>query len=72
MATAKPASDFDWTLMRSFLAALDAGSLLGAARGLKQSQPFKKAGIAFLKGTFKPGKMDAEYFLAPKTVLSRG
>ena len=30
---------FDWTLLRSFLAALDAGSLLGAARALKASQP---------------------------------
>ena len=39
MATKKLALDFDWTLMRSFLASLDAGSLLGAARSLKQSQP---------------------------------
>ena len=31
--------DFDWTLMRSFLAVLDAGSLLGAARRLQHSQP---------------------------------
>ncbi len=36
---AKPAINFDWTLMRSFLAVLDAGSLLGAARRLQQSQP---------------------------------
>lgn len=34
-----PGADFDWSLMRSFLAALDAGSLLGASRRLKQSQP---------------------------------
>jgi len=39
MEKAKPAIDFDWTLMRSFLAVLDAGSLLGAARRLQQSQP---------------------------------
>jgi DNA-binding transcriptional LysR family regulator len=32
-------SDFDWTLVRSFLAALDQGSLLGAARVLQSSQP---------------------------------
>ena len=32
-------SDFDWRLVRSFLAALDQGSLLGAARVLKASQP---------------------------------
>jgi DNA-binding transcriptional LysR family regulator len=30
---------FDWALMPSFLAVLDAGSLLGAARRLQQSQP---------------------------------
>jgi DNA-binding transcriptional LysR family regulator len=32
-------STFDWTLVRSFLAALEHGSLLGAARALKSSQP---------------------------------
>ncbi len=31
--------DFDWGLVRSFLAALDCGSLLGAARVLGTSQP---------------------------------
>ncbi len=31
--------DFDWGLIRSFLAALDCGSLLGAARALGTSQP---------------------------------
>lgn len=31
--------DFDWSLIRSFLAALDQGSLLGAARFLQISQP---------------------------------
>ncbi len=31
--------DFDWRLIRSFLAALDQGSLLGAARALQSSQP---------------------------------
>ena len=30
---------FDWSLIRSFLAALDAGSLMGAARALHTSQP---------------------------------
>ncbi len=30
---------FDWSLIRSFLAALDQGSLLGAARVLRMSQP---------------------------------
>ena len=32
-------SNFDWTLVRSFLAALDQGTLLGAARVLESSQP---------------------------------
>ena len=32
-------SNFDWTLARSFLATLDNGSLLGAARALQSSQP---------------------------------
>ena len=31
--------DFDWSLIRSFLAALERGSLLGAARALNSSQP---------------------------------
>lgn len=31
--------DFDWRLVRSFLAALDRGSLLGAARALRTTQP---------------------------------
>ncbi len=31
--------DFDWSLIRSFLAALERGSLLGAARALDASQP---------------------------------
>ena len=39
MESVKATIDFDWTLMRSFLAVLDAGSLLGAARRLQQSQP---------------------------------
>ncbi|MEZ5653721.1 MAG: LysR family transcriptional regulator [Burkholderiaceae bacterium] len=33
------ATSFDWTLVRSFLAVLDAGSLLGAARRLGSTQP---------------------------------
>jgi DNA-binding transcriptional LysR family regulator len=32
-------TDFDWRLVRSFLAALDRGSLLGAARILRSTQP---------------------------------
>ena len=49
MGAAKANLDFDWTLMRSFLAALDAGSLLGAARGLKQSQPTLGRHISLLE-----------------------
>jgi DNA-binding transcriptional LysR family regulator len=33
------ATEFDWRLIRSFLAALDHGSLLGAARALRSTQP---------------------------------
>lgn len=35
----KMAEAFDWALMRSFLAVMEAGSLLGAARQLSSSQP---------------------------------
>jgi DNA-binding transcriptional LysR family regulator len=39
MANTAPDSRFDWTLVRSFLAVLDAGSLMGAARRLGAQQP---------------------------------
>ena len=42
-------SDFDWSLVRSFLAALDQGSLLGAARVLNSSQPTVGRHIAELE-----------------------
>lgn len=42
--------DFDWGLIRSFLAALDCGSLLGAARALGTSQPTIGRHIAELEG----------------------
>jgi DNA-binding transcriptional LysR family regulator len=44
---AKP--DFDWTLVRSFLAVLDAGSLMGAARVLQAQQPTLSRHIAELE-----------------------
>ena len=40
---------FDWHLIRSFLAALDAGSLMGAARALSTSQPTLGRHIAELE-----------------------
>ena len=40
---------FDWRLVRSFLAALDQGSLLGAARTLRMSQPTLGRHIAELE-----------------------
>ncbi len=49
MSTSTSAPDFDWALMRSFLAVLDAGSLLGAARRLKQSQPTLGRHISLLE-----------------------
>ncbi|MDO8386937.1 MAG: LysR family transcriptional regulator [Polaromonas sp.] len=42
-------SNFDWRLVRSFLAALDAGSLLGAARALSSTQPTLGRHIAELE-----------------------
>ena len=39
MNESNPPTAFDWTLVRSFLAVLDAGSLSGAARQLGGSQP---------------------------------
>ncbi len=48
--TESPASRaFDWALLPSFLAVLDAGSLLGAAKQLKQSQPTLGRHIAALE-----------------------
>jgi DNA-binding transcriptional LysR family regulator len=40
---------FDWTLIRSFLAALEHGSLLGAAKALRSSQPTLGRHIAELE-----------------------
>ncbi len=45
-------SAFDWALMPSFLAVLDAGSLLGAAKKLKQSQPTLGRHVAMLETQF--------------------
>ncbi len=42
-------NNFDWSLVRSFLAALDQGSLLGASRVLKVSQPTLGRHIAELE-----------------------
>jgi DNA-binding transcriptional LysR family regulator len=44
---------FDWTLIRSFLAALEHGSLLGAARALGSSQPTLGRHIAELESQLK-------------------
>jgi DNA-binding transcriptional LysR family regulator len=46
---APTAASFDWTLVRSFLAALDQGSLLGASRVLQMSQPTVGRHIAELE-----------------------
>ncbi len=42
-------TSFDWSLIRSFLAALDHGSLLGAAKALQSSQPTLGRHIAELE-----------------------
>ena len=41
--------DFDWTLVRSFLAVLDAGSLMGAARKVGARQPTLSRHVAELE-----------------------
>ena len=50
MATNIPSIEaFDWRLVRSFLAVLDAGSLMGAARQLRAQQPTLSRHIAELE-----------------------
>ena len=44
-----PLPAFDWTLVRSFLAVLDAGSLMGAARRLGAQQPTLSRHVAELE-----------------------
>ena len=44
-----PANTFDWALARSFLAVLDAGSLMGAARQLAAHQPTLSRHVAELE-----------------------
>jgi DNA-binding transcriptional LysR family regulator len=43
------ATDFDWALVKSFLAVLDAGSVMGAARRLQAQQPTLSRHIAELE-----------------------
>ena len=45
-----PATTFDWALVKSFLAVLDAGSLTGAARRLGAQQPTLSRQLALLEG----------------------
>ncbi|MBN8493499.1 MAG: LysR family transcriptional regulator [Burkholderiales bacterium] len=49
MATTPPPQSFDWTLVRSFLAVLDAGSLMGAARRMGAQQPTLSRHVAELE-----------------------
>ena len=44
-----PLATFDWALVRSFLAVLDAGSLMGAARKLQAQQPTLSRHVAGLE-----------------------
>jgi DNA-binding transcriptional LysR family regulator len=44
-----PAAGFDWSLVRSFLAVLDAGSLMGAARACGAQQPTLSRHVAELE-----------------------
>lgn len=45
----QPIANFDWALVRSFLAVLDAGSLMGAARKLQAQQPTLSRHVAELE-----------------------
>jgi DNA-binding transcriptional LysR family regulator len=47
--TATPSNTFNWALVKSFVAVLDAGSLMGAARKLKAQQPTLSRHIAELE-----------------------
>ncbi len=49
MANLPTQAPFDWTLVRSFLAVLDAGSLMGAARALGAQQPTLSRHVAELE-----------------------
>ena len=53
MTTALRPDRFDWTLVRSFLAVLDAGSLMGAARRLGAHQPTLSRHVAELERQFE-------------------
>jgi DNA-binding transcriptional LysR family regulator len=48
-AATEPAQGFNWALVKSFVAVLDAGSLMGAARKLKAQQPTLSRHIAELE-----------------------
>ncbi|WP_130480873.1 LysR family transcriptional regulator [Sphaerotilus mobilis] len=47
--TSTPSGDFDWALVKSFVAVLDAGSLMGAARRLQAQQPTLSRHLAQLE-----------------------
>src|SRR5882672_3518461 len=47
------AHTFNWALVKSFVAVLDAGSLMGAARRLKAQQPTLSRHIAELEAQLK-------------------
>jgi DNA-binding transcriptional LysR family regulator len=49
MDSRSPAGRFDWALVRSFLAVLDAGSLMGAARQIQARQPTLSRHVAELE-----------------------
>lgn len=48
-SAASPPERFDWALVKSFLAVLDAGSLMGAARSLSAQQPTLSRHVAELE-----------------------
>ena len=47
----------------------DMGEILADLIGSREACPFKKAGVAYLRGEFKPRQMDLQYHFAPKDLL---
>src|SRR3954447_15617635 len=70
-------TDFDWNLIRSFVAVADAGSLSGAARKLAASQPTLGRHVAELELTlgvtlFRRGRKGYELTEAGAALMESG
>ena len=61
--------DFDWGLIPSFLAALDHGSLLAAARATRQSQPTLGRHVAELESQLSLVLFERSPFQSDRMVI---